>query len=79
VSRSALRQLYLFKNNVGKIDRVIRIVVGIVLVGNVFYALQHPVGWLGVILIVTGIVGKCPLYSIIGINTKPLSEKVGLK
>ena len=69
----------LFKNNVGKIDRVIRIVVGIVLVGNVFYALQHPVGWLGVILIVTGIVGKCPLYSIIGINTKSPSEKVGLK
>ncbi|RKZ99008.1 MAG: DUF2892 domain-containing protein, partial [Gammaproteobacteria bacterium] len=27
----------LFKNNVGKIDRIIRIVVGIVLVGNVFY------------------------------------------
>ena len=68
-----------FKNNVGKIDRIIRIVVGVILVGNVFYALQHPVGWLGVILIVTGIVGKCPLYSIIGINTKPLSEKVGLK
>ena len=68
-----------FKNNVGKIDRIIRIIVGVILVGNVFYALQHPVGWLGVILIVTGIVGKCPLYSIIGINTKPLSEKVGLK
>lgn len=69
----------LFKNNVGKIDRIVRVVVGIILVGNVFYALQHPIGWLGVILIVTGIVGKCPLYSIIGINTKPLSEKVGLK
>ena len=69
----------LFKNNVGKIDRVIRVVVGIILVGNVFYALQHPIGWLGVILIVTGIVGKCPLYSIIGINTKPLAEKVGLE
>ena len=69
----------LFKNNVGKIDRIIRVVVGIILVGNIFYALQHPIGWLGVILIVTGIVGKCPLYSIIGINTKPLSEKVGLK
>ena len=68
-----------FKNNVGKIDRVIRVVVGIILIGNVFYALQHPIGWLGVILIVTGIVGKCPLYSIVGINTKPLSEKVGLK
>jgi hypothetical protein len=69
----------LFKDNVGKIDRIIRVVVGIILVGNVFYALQHPIGWLGVILIVTGIVGKCPLYSIIGINTKSMSEKVGLK
>ena len=69
----------LFKNNVGKIDRIIRVVVGIILVGNVFYALHHPIGWLGVILIVTGIVGICPLYSIIGINTRPLSEKVGLK
>jgi len=69
----------LFKNNIGNIDRIIRVVVGIILVGNVFYALQHPVGWLGVILIVTGIAGKCPLYSILGINTKSLSEKVGLK
>jgi hypothetical protein len=69
----------LLKNNVGKIDRIIRIVVGIILVGNVYYALQHPIGWLGVILIVTGIAGKCPLYSILGISTKPLSEKVGLK
>ena len=69
----------LFKNNVGKIDRIIRVVVGIIVVGNVFYALHHPIGWLGVILIVTGIAGKCPLYSIIGINTRPLSEKVGLK
>jgi hypothetical protein len=69
----------LFKKNVGKIDRIIRVVVGIILVGNVFYALHHPIGWLGVILIVTGIVGTCPLYSIIGINTRPLSEKVGLK
>ena len=69
----------LFKNNVGKVDRIIRIVVGIILIGNVFYALQHPIGWLGIILIVTGIAGKCPLYSILGINTKSLSEKVGLK
>jgi hypothetical protein len=69
----------LFKKNVGKVDRIIRVVVGIILVGNVFYALHNPIGWLGVILIVTGIVGTCPLYSIIGVNTRPLSEKVGLK
>jgi len=69
----------LFKNNVGNIDRIIRVIVGIILVGNVFYALQNPIGWIGVILIVTGIIGKCPLYSIIGINTKTLAEKAGLK
>ena len=63
----------------GKIDRIIRIIMGIILVGNVFYALQHPIGWIGVILLVTGILGKCPLYSILNINTKSLSEKVGLK
>ena len=69
----------LFKNNVGKTDRIIRVVVGIILVGNVYYGVQHLIGWLGIILIVTGIAGKCPLYSIIGINTKSLSEKAGLK
>jgi len=69
----------LLKNNVGKIDRIIRIVVGIILVGNVFYALQHPIGWLGVILIVTGIAGICPLYSMLGINTRSAAEKIGLK
>jgi len=68
----------LLKNNVGKIDRIIRVIVGILLIGNVFFALQHPAGWLGIILIVTGIAGKCPLYSILGINTKPLSERLGV-
>jgi hypothetical protein len=69
----------LLKNNVGKIDRIIRIVVGILLVGSVFYALKNPIGWLGVILIVTGIAGICPLYSILGINTRSAAEKIGLK
>lgn len=69
----------LFKNNAGKIDRIIRIVVGAVLIGNVFTGLQTPIGWLGVILVVTGLFGVCPLYSILGINTKSLGEKAGLK
>jgi len=69
----------LFKNNTGKIDRIIRIVVGAVLIGNVFTGLQTPIGWLGVILVVTGLFGVCPIYSILGINTKSLGEKAGLK
>ena len=69
----------LFKNNVGKVDRIIRIVLGVLLVGNVFYALQHPIGWIGVILIITGIAGICPLYSLLNLNTKSVGEKLGLK
>jgi hypothetical protein len=69
----------LFKRNVGKTDRIIRVVLGVLLVGNVFFALQHPVGWIGVILIVTAIAGICPLYSLLGISTKSAAEKVGLK
>ena len=69
----------LFKHNMGKTDRIIRVVLGVLLIGNVFFALQHPIGWIGVILIATGIAGICPLYSLLGINSKSAAEKVGLK
>jgi uncharacterized membrane protein HdeD (DUF308 family) len=68
----------LFKNNVGKVDRIIRVVLGVLLIGNVFFALQHPIGWIGIILLVTGALGTCPLYSLLNINTKPVSERIGL-
>ena len=42
----------LFKHNMGKVDRIIRIILGILLIGNVFYALQTPIGWLGIILMI---------------------------
>ncbi|MCM8857655.1 MAG: DUF2892 domain-containing protein [Candidatus Thiodiazotropha sp.] len=67
------------KNNVGKVDRIIRIILGVLLIGNVFYALQSPIGWIGVILLATGLFGICPLYSLLGLNTKSTSEKIGLK
>ncbi|MFN2241348.1 MAG: DUF2892 domain-containing protein [Anaerolineae bacterium] len=69
----------LFKHNMGKTDRIIRVVLGVLLIGNVFFALQNPIGWIGVILILTGIFGICPLYSLLNINTKSAAEKVGLK
>jgi hypothetical protein len=47
----------LFKNNAGKIDRIIRIIVGVLLVGNAFTGLQTPVGWIGLTLIMTGVFG----------------------
>ena len=69
----------LFKQNVGKVDRIIRVIVGALLVGNVFVGLQTVVGWIGLILIVTGFFGTCPVYSLLGINTKTIGEKVGVK
>jgi hypothetical protein len=70
--------LSLFKQNTGKVDRIIRVIVGALLAGNVFVGLQTVVGWVGLILIVTGLFGTCPVYSLLGINTKTLGEKVGL-
>jgi uncharacterized membrane protein HdeD (DUF308 family) len=69
----------LFKYNVGKTDRIVRVILGVLLIGNVFFALQHPVGWIGVILLITGLVGICPLYSLLDMNTKSAAERVGLK
>lgn len=69
----------LFKQNAGKVDRIIRVVVGALLVGNVFIGLQTVVGWIGLILIVTGLFGTCPVYSLLGINTKTLGEKIGIE
>ncbi len=69
----------LLKSNTGKVDRIIRVIVGVLLVGNVFTGLQSPLGWVGLVLIVTGVFGTCPVYSLLGINTKSLGEKAGLK
>ncbi len=69
----------LLQHNMGKTDRIIRVVLGVLLIGNVFFALQHPIGWIGVVLLLTGLVGICPLYSLLNINTKSAAEKVGLK
>ena len=69
----------LFAKNTGNVDRIIRVILGALLVGNVFVGLQTVVGWLGLVLIITGLFGTCPVYSLLGINTRTLGEKVGLK
>jgi membrane protein implicated in regulation of membrane protease activity len=57
--------------NEGFLDRLIRIVVGLVLLALVFVGPHTPLGWLGLIPLATGIVGYCPLYRLLGINTCP--------
>jgi len=59
-------------NNEGSIDRVLRVIVGIGLISIVFFGPQTAWGWIGLVPLLTGIVGMCPLYSILGIKTCPL-------
>ncbi|PKL69760.1 MAG: DUF2892 domain-containing protein [Methanomicrobiales archaeon HGW-Methanomicrobiales-1] len=62
------------EKNVGMIDRVVRIILGIVLIG--VFALNmvaspwsYLVALIGLIALITGVVGTCALYSLIGMNT----------
>ena len=67
------------KRNVGNLDRILRVVLGILLIGNVFVGLHSPWGWIGVVLIVTALIGSCPVYSVIGVNTASWGERLRLK
>lgn len=55
--------------NVGPTDRAIRIVVGMVLVSLTFIGPRTAWGFLGVIPLITGFIGWCPLYRLLGIDT----------
>ncbi|HFD16436.1 MAG TPA: DUF2892 domain-containing protein [Rhodospirillales bacterium] len=61
--------------NVGTVDRVIRVVVGLILISLVFWGPQTNWGWIGLIPLVTGLVGSCPAYKLLGLSTCPLEEK----
>ena len=60
----------IFPNNEAKLERVIRVVAGLGLLSLVFVGPHTPWGWLGLVLLVTGAVGSCPLYTLFGISTK---------
>ena len=61
--------------NVGKLDRIIRVIVGIVLLAIVFIGPQTLWGLLGIIPLATGLFRFCPLYTLIGFNSCSSSEK----
>jgi len=56
------------KLNVGRIDRAIRIVLGLALVLWAIFG-GHPWAYLGIILLLTGLVGRCCLYIPFGLST----------
>ncbi len=59
----------MFKLNVGGIDRILRVAVGLVLIALVFVGPKTPWGWVGLVPLVTGLFRMCPLYALFGIDT----------
>lgn len=57
--------------NVGGIDRILRIIIGIVLIALVFVGPKTPWGWIGLIPLGTALLGWCPLYVPLGISSCP--------
>lgn len=64
----------LFPRNEAKIERVIRVIAGIGLLSLVFVGPQTPWGWIGVVPLLTGLIGSCPLYTLLGISTCRMKE-----
>jgi Protein of unknown function (DUF2892) len=58
----------MFSCNEHPIERVLRVIIGVGLITMVYTGPQTNWGWLGIIPLVTGITGFCPLYRIFGLN-----------
>lgn len=61
--------------NVGTIDRIARIALGLVLIALVFVGPQTPWGWIGVIPLATALIGWCPAYRLLGIRTCSVAQR----
>lgn len=60
--------------NVGTVDRILRAVLGIVLIALVFVGPKTMWGWIGVVPLATALIGWCPPYALFGINTCGLRQ-----
>lgn len=56
--------------NVGRFDRIFRVIVGAAAIACVFFGPQSPWGWLGLIPLATGLFSICPIYGLLGVSTR---------
>ena len=67
----------MFRTNVGGIDRVLRIVVGLALLAGFFLNADATYRWaylIGIVPLFTGLFGTCPAYCLLGLNTCPMKK-----
>jgi hypothetical protein len=62
------------KTNVGGIDRILRIVLGLALIAMTLTGTIGVWGWIGVVPIATAAHGFCPRYTVLGLSTCPMKK-----
>jgi hypothetical protein len=64
------------KKNVGHLDKIIRIIIGIILLSLLFILKGNIrfIGLIGLLPLITAAIGYCPLYPLIGVNTDKKKE-----
>jgi len=65
----------LLKRNEGSVDRVLRVALGLGLLSLVFVGPQTWWGLVGIVPLLTGLIGSCPLYSLFGWSTCSLKTQ----
>lgn len=68
------------KTNVGTIDRILRVIIGLALIAFALGAIAPAtgynwLGWIGVVPLLTAAAGSCPLYSMLGLSSCPVARK----
>jgi hypothetical protein len=64
----------LLRQNEGTIDRAFRVLVGLALLSLIFVGPHTLWGLVGLVPLLTGLLGTCPLYSVLGLSTCPLEK-----
>jgi len=62
------------QTNVGGIDKILRIVAGLILIALGIMGIGAPWTFIGIVPLATGLMGWCPAYKLIGVNTCPLKK-----
>jgi hypothetical protein len=63
------------RGNVGSLDRAFRVALGLVLLSLIVVGPKTAWGLVGLIPLITGLVGWCPLYALLGISTHPHQQR----
>jgi hypothetical protein len=67
----------MLKKNEGTVDRALRVIVGLALLAGFFAMPEASYRWaflIGIVPLATGLIGSCPLYTVLGINTCPVKK-----